>query len=543
VTLERGFGEDTNVRGFQRATGPYTFFLGQGKNTTAVLLDDAPALVIRHKLFVKSDPTAAGMRATCAGMNPHQNPDPCPRECLICNAAIRYKQIGRQLGVHLTLIDEARGTGKGGKIFADSRRLLELDKKGGEIFAAQKKAYGSLVGMRFNIFRSNAPNSSRIGDSWSPLGRIPNLMHHFWQSPAVGMMVEASMQKGGKPITHEEAVRKLITPEDYDKTLGKYDVAEAEAFVAYIAHVNGDGAKSIPVNGFAGQPGAQGYQVPPMPGAPQGQPQNYMAAGAVPTTPYQQPPQQQAPQGYPPQQQQPQGYPPQPQAPQGYAPQSQPQPQYPQAPAQQQYAQPPAPAPGYSAPPFPGQPQAAPGNPAAWEGQQQIPGRPGFDPVAAAMALSPQGAPQGHPQQQPQGAPQGWPQHAPQHQMARGSPAPLPDPRGATPAPGPQYQAPPPNPAYQPFPQGGQPGYGQAPPPMQPQGYGAPQGGPTVPQGPPAQASQGWAPMPPGMQSAAPQGPPPGQSFAFGAPPMMTGAPQGPGSGPPMGQTTGEPPF
>lgn len=526
MALQRGYGDDLHVQGAQRFKGPRIFFVKAGEETTVVLLDDDPVEIVRHSLFLSQDKQAAQMRQTCHGMNPRQNPEPCPRTCRACNAEIRYPNfVGRKAIFYSSLI-ELRPYSYRGQQFQDMRLLLELDAKGVQHYRQNKKSYGTLSGAMFKVYRSKgakAQNSPRYGDHWTYIKHV-DLTQHFWASPAVQRIMEAAQKRrepnAGPPLDHAGAVSALIRPYDYDSVIGQYKPEEADAFVTYL-----EASPLVTRQGGAAGPG--GYQPPPPP--PSSMPGYAQAPGQMPQVPQGYQPQQ-APQGYQPQ---PGAYAPPP-APPAWTPP--PAPQAPPPPPVQQggwtppqgpqgHFQPPAPHGGpqsapYAPPPPPQsyappayqppayQPPAPQGAP--WEGQQTIPGAPGYQP--------PQGAPMQPPGQQyaPAGpggppmpttprltAPAGPPQYAPpqgapvlpQGYQPPAPPPGIPDPAGAR-APSPLgYVPPPPQQAPQGYAPPTQPG-AYVPPPApqgQPQPAGAPQGGGYD------FAKAGWSRSAPGM--------------------------------------------
>ena len=410
----RGWG--TDMKESQRGgAGSRVFWLPPGKETTFVILDDLPVEMYRHQLFIKGDKVAGGMRCTCS--DPYSQDD-VPRSCLVCNGMVRHKQIGRKPFLYLSGIDE-RQYEYNGKTYKDMKQLLELDKRGAEIFQRRAEAHGGkLAGLRFRVYRSTAQNSPRYGDSWEKLDQL-DLVQHFWYSPAVPFIIESASRGGQRPLSHEQAVGQLITPLDYAVACPPYTSVGAERFVAYLEGAVGVGG------GAKSGGGGGGYQAPPPPGgaarAPQAPPApNYgPPQGGIPAS--QVPPHAPAPQYAPP------------------------------APPQQQYAAPAGPprvpdprgatAPvgqsAYQAPPHGGpQPQYAPAGPPA-----APPPAPAGRPVYTAPAPTSWGSP---PQQAPAayGASAGY---APQQHAAPAYAPPPPPGMGQGP---PQAQyAPPPPPA------------------------------------------------------------------------------------------------
>lgn len=460
-----------------------------GKEIIVTLLDTAPVRVMRHKLFIKGDKAAKHKRATCAGWNPDTHPQlpkgiaSCPRECKTCNGMLVSPAkdfIGRSLCYYLSCINESDSTDintgrpmfdKVGRPYKDNKRLIELDYKGYQSFQQKAKTYGQLAGMRFRVNRTGPPpgqqtiQSPQYGDIWEPLDVKPvDLVRHFWNSPVVARVQEGNARKSNQVIPHEQVVRELVAPFNYDEEVGTYNAEEHDRFLAYAEGMHAR---------FSGQPQqgqGGGYAPPPPPPgsmpnyAPSAPPAGAMPAGQVPS--YQQP-QQGAPQGYQP--------PAPPQSPAGYP------------------GQPPI---GGGPPP---QQQTPP-----WQGQP-APGMPSFAPPGAQQQQQQQQAPAGY--QPPQ---QSYQQ--PQQGMTQGGPPPG---YGAPPA----GWAPPPQ---QGGPQPGQPPYAMAGTPrLAPQSpfVGAPTGGPTMPD--PAGARQAsYAPPPPLGSPAGGFGMPTGQQ------PMMT-PPQG----------------
>jgi hypothetical protein len=277
-----------------------TFWIPPGTETTVVLLDDTPNICYRHQLFIKGDKQAAGMRQTCADSD---SDDDVPRTCLVCNAMIRHKQIGRKPFIYLSIIDE-RQYAYNGKEYKDMKQLLELDKKGAEIFDKRKQAHGSLAGMRFRVYRSSAQNSPRYGDSWEKLD-VVDPVTHLWYSPAIPKIIEKSSRRGDRPISHEQAVGELISPYDYETIMGAYKPIEAERFVAYL---QGEAAMQ---GGGQGSGGPGGYQAPPPPPGRSAPPQQQQAPQYAPQQ-HQGVPASQVPQYAPQQAPAPQGYAPPP---------------------------------------------------------------------------------------------------------------------------------------------------------------------------------------------------------------------------------------
>jgi hypothetical protein len=433
--LRRDF-EKYNAHGPSRNKGPRIFFMTQGSRTTVVLLDDIPVRICRHKLFIKGDKEAAKMRQTCAGMDPAQYSDPVPRMCLVCEGSLRDRRIGRDDFSYLTLIDERQFEYQG-KQYQDMKLLVELDDRLRDIINENRRQFGTLVGMRFQVYRSDTPNSSRIGDSWTPMGRVgvqqgappntpANLPLYFWKSPAVAAILEGEQKRGKKDVSYQSAVAMLVSAVNYQEVMGYYNPAEAEQFVGYLSGTRDGGANRA--------------NIPPPPGNEQ-----YMAQGQVPQTPQQPPyapptqpqyPQQAPPPGYP-QAPQYQGAPPMGMA-QGMPPQG-----YGAPPAPHGYGAPPPPSMpdpqgasmpqgGFQAPPPPPQAQSFPSFPP--QGYQPQPPAPQMQ----APPMSQGQPPQGYPAFQPQGQPQ-----PPQFPAGFGAPPP----QGQVP-----MQAPP------------QPQHGQVPP-------------------------------------------------------------------------------
>jgi hypothetical protein len=442
-----------------------------GKEVIVSVLDTAPVRVMRHKLYIKGDRGAKHKRATCWGWNPDEHPQlpkgvaSCPRECISCNAMLVSPAkdfIGRGLCYYLSVINESDVTDqngrqlfdKQGRPYKDTKRLLELDWKGYQSFQQKAKTYGQLAGMRFRVNRSGPPpgqkniQSPTYGDIWEPLDVKPvDLVRHFWQSPVIARVQEGNARKSSTVIPHEQAVRELVKPFNYDEEVGEYSAEEHGRFVAYAEGMFGrfQGSQTQP-GGYAPPPPPPGAMpnyasAPPASAMPSGQvpsysqgppqppaapqyapptqapmpaPSPFVGAPAGPTPPWQQP----GPQGAPPQPQ----YAPPFSPPGGAPPQGFPFPQggYPGGPPQQQQYAPPQ---GYGAPPgYPA--QQVPGQPPMM-GTPRLPAAP--DPAGARQAsyAAPpsMGAPQGgfsmptgpmpgmpQPAQRPQGdyGAQGW---------------------------------------------------------------------------------------------------------------------------------------
>ena len=288
-----GFGEHAkNVHGYKANKGPKTFWMPPGTETTIVLLDDLPCELCRHQLYIKGDKRAAGMRQTCAGSDPADYQNPVPRICVVCNAMLRNKVIGRKGYCYLTMVEEREFQWKG-KTYKDMKQLLELDPKSGDLWKRRRDAHGGLVGARFKVYRSQKQNSARYGDDWQFIDKV-DLVRHFWYSPGAKAIVEAK-QKAGERIEHDEAVKLFVARYHYETMLDNYDADEALAFVEYA----GGGATSTQQGGSGGgsqQSGSYGDVPPPPPS--QGSPDYSVPssqAPSVPAPPPQQQPQQPAP--------------------------------------------------------------------------------------------------------------------------------------------------------------------------------------------------------------------------------------------------------
>ena len=110
MALPRGYQENSQVEGTRRKRGPRIWWIPQGTETSIVILDDDPVAVVRHRYYIRGDKDANDLRQTCFGMNPY---DPsmknaCPRECLVCNAGLRHKEIDRGTWFYYSVIDERK---------------------------------------------------------------------------------------------------------------------------------------------------------------------------------------------------------------------------------------------------------------------------------------------------------------------------------------------------------------------------------------------------------------------------------------------------
>ena len=157
MASQRGYGDGVTVTGASSQRGPRTFWLPPGTETTVVVLDQDPVEIVRHVLFLKGEKTAARMRQTCWGMQPRTHPDPCPRQCLVCNKSLSApRQIGRKMLLCGTLIDERAFVWQG-KNFKDMKMLLELPQDAADGWRQQKTALGQIQFRRFRVYRSKAP--------------------------------------------------------------------------------------------------------------------------------------------------------------------------------------------------------------------------------------------------------------------------------------------------------------------------------------------------------------------------------------------------
>lgn len=454
-----------------QGTGIFHISNKEGQNRrTIFLLDDDPVWGYRHLIKRPYNPGQQSgndwrerdIRMTCAVS---QDPQDHPKECLLCEAAMRNGEtIKRKFTANLSLIDEGEHKTKKGAVYYDLKKLLELDWTYYNAFAEQKKAIGSIANMRFSVLRptGDAKQSKTFGNVWTPLGQ-QDPVRHFWNSPAVRNIAEMASKRGER-IDQQGAVQRLIAKVDYAKELSNYSPQLAERFLARALAknwaasqdqspgANGGGfyqpgagnpigggaptmpAYSVPQYAPAGAPTQPqpGYQPqpalmgPPMgapvgydpnnpfaqPGASQGQP---MQPQPVPQGFQQGFPAGPAPVGNPPQATMPQPMMPAPQA-QAQAP-AWPQPQ----PMPQGQPQP-MPQPQFPQPQPMGQPQS---QPAQNYGFEQAPGwSPQFPGAQGVPQSAPAGPPNGFAPMQP--APQMQPQPMPQGFPPQGQPQPMP---------------------------------------------------------------------------------------------------------------------
>jgi hypothetical protein len=454
MSMQRGFGATADVapapmQDILSGTGVFHISNKEGQNRrTTVLLDDEPLWGYRHKIKREFNPVAPSkdwkerdIRVTCRVE--HDKHDR-PRECMICEAAIRAPDvIKRVFTANLTTIDIGEHRTKKGQVYHDLKKLLELDWEAYEAFREQKKAMGSLVGCIFSVIRPTGdPKRSKTFGIWTATQQRVNLMQHFFGSPAVRNIMETAAKRGER-ITQQEAVQRLVSPIDYEKELNNYSPEVAERFIiratakSYTAS-EGEGGGFQGSSGFQASGGGGFGGAPTMP--PHAAPDYSVGPQAG-----QQPPAQHYPQ-------------------QGFAPV--PTPGFQPAPMQAPMG-----------PPQVGNPVGAT-MPAAWSAPQPPQGFP--PPAAASMQgmQQPWGAPQpqGFPAQQPQptqppgggysfDAAPGWQSAFPGGQQPQGFPT---QPQGF-PAPG---AFPAPN-AAAPFANGSVP-----PPPSQPAPGYMPQGAP-----------------------------------------------------------------
>lgn len=286
MALHRGFGRSGTINKNDFGKGPRTFYMKAGEETTVVLLDDAFVEVVRHCMFLKGDPKGNGLRETCYHFDPTNSAhaEDAPQHCLGCNGMLRHDRIARKHFIYLSLIDERQFEYEG-KQYKDMKRLLELGREEGDVFERRRKSEGGLIGARFAVYRSRSQRSARHGSEWKFLGFVHNkqagedpkmgLMRYFWQSPGVPGMRESASKLEGKPIDHQEAVRRIIAPFDYEELMGTYNAQNMQRFVAYYEAATGtQGAAS------AGSGGS--YVAPPMPGGMTPPPS--MPAGMAPAT-------------------------------------------------------------------------------------------------------------------------------------------------------------------------------------------------------------------------------------------------------------------
>lgn len=236
--LKRGWKTSMNTQGYNTKRGPRLFWVPPGGETEVVLLDDLPVILNRHKMYIRGDSVASQMRQTCAGMDPDEFPRPCPKDCIVCNAMLRYRQIGRHAQAYLTVID-TRGfvSRKTGKQYKDMKYLLELDRTDKELFEKKREAHGGLSGAVFKVYRTDKKSSPRIGDSWIFQQKVDPL-NFFWESPAIAAMIERRKESNPRlaysDAMWEEEARNLVAPYNYDELMGEYRPEEAELFVAYL---------------------------------------------------------------------------------------------------------------------------------------------------------------------------------------------------------------------------------------------------------------------------------------------------------------------
>lgn len=303
MALRRGWGQQGTINQSNLlASGPKTFWLPGGTETTVVLLDDQPVECVRHVQYLKGDKKGNGMRLTCAGLDPTQHPEQVPQLCVVCNAMLRADRIARKHFLYLTLIDE-RQFDHNGTTYKDMKRLLELTPDAAELFIRRRQAAGTLIGARFKVYRSKSQRATRHGDDWTFLGFVWNqqqgeppqqgLMRHFWKSPAIPNIRKNAQQRNNQPMDWQAAAQDLITPYPYEDLMGTYDQQKAIAFVAYHAQATGltglVGAAGTDMSGAAmntapsGGAQADSSGAPPFPGGGQAPDYSTQAPATMPT--------------------------------------------------------------------------------------------------------------------------------------------------------------------------------------------------------------------------------------------------------------------
>jgi len=317
MTMQRGFGGGEQLKpkentGNPLLQGTQVFRLSHKQNdgrgdlsansTTVTLIDDNPLIGYVHYINtwgLKGLPISArDIRIACADPN---SAEAAPRQCVLCEAMLRHGDvIKRKFAANLTLIDEKpRTSQRSGKTYYDNRRKLELDWGHYKVFEQIKASApgGSMVGMRFNVIRppGDPKKSKTFGDTWLPLdgGACVDLRTKFWQSKAIGPMIERARQRG-ETLDWEGAVARLTATIDYTKEVDNYSPQLAESLLMFALARN-----------FGGQPAGQPQQHPPAQTMLPGQVPDY----STPQTGFPTQPQQQQQQQY---QQPQQAQPPQP---------------------------------------------------------------------------------------------------------------------------------------------------------------------------------------------------------------------------------------
>ena len=213
-----------------------TFYLNWDPNkknkTTVAMLDDQPFGAYRHRLYLQGRENwrSNQLRLTCAAS---ESGDASPRTCKVCNAALKNTDIARKVFFYLSVMDEDGFVSRTGEQYTHWKYLLELDQTEYERWGERAETYGTLTGVRFKAFRPSSKTSKAIGD-WSPLdgGKPVDLRGHVWDAPAVGRLIAASAKQPRGVLSHEDAVRTIISPVDYEAEIMNYTPEHADIFLA-----------------------------------------------------------------------------------------------------------------------------------------------------------------------------------------------------------------------------------------------------------------------------------------------------------------------
>lgn len=204
---------------------PWRFFLKKGETRSIIVLEDNPPIIKEHNLKINGK---WGHIYTCL----QNTGQPCP----LCAANDKPYRIGFYTIVDRTPFeydrkvrdDNGKETGQTERVKGKDR-IKALGAKYEMLLKLQGRSqkYGGLVGVTFDVTRSDSDKSPSIGDDWEKTGRL--------DTDDIVKLLQAQ-NRGEKPITSIQQVLikwgEFLKPETPEKlkevVAGKVDAPDEE---------------------------------------------------------------------------------------------------------------------------------------------------------------------------------------------------------------------------------------------------------------------------------------------------------------------------
>lgn len=133
---------------------PRRFWIKRSTSTQVIFLDDSPFCIYEYNVNINGE---WGNYFTCVREKTQKDP--------FAKYSDRLQMKRTYMGF-LTILDCTKYTDKTGKVRHYTKKLLPVTSKTLEKIATWKSKKGSLVGLKYDVTRSNNDKSEKIGDDW-----------------------------------------------------------------------------------------------------------------------------------------------------------------------------------------------------------------------------------------------------------------------------------------------------------------------------------------------------------------------------------------